>query len=107
MHGEIGAAVEHRGLHLLDEHALAAHRLDRDVEPPIGGGLHDHEVDAGHAHGAQAGCHVLRLPARQGAAASGDAQVHVGQRSNSSRRPAARWSPRSEPEACFTRTVGA
>ena len=31
MHGDLGATVEHRPLHLLDEHALAADRVQRHV----------------------------------------------------------------------------
>ena len=36
--GEVGPAVEHGGLHLLDEHALAAQLPDRDVLALVAGG---------------------------------------------------------------------
>ncbi len=38
--GEVGPAVEHRGLHLLHEHAPAAQLPDGDVGPPVA-----HRVD--------------------------------------------------------------
>ena len=38
--GHVGPAVEHRGLDLLGEHALAAQLVDGDVEPPVALRLH-------------------------------------------------------------------
>jgi hypothetical protein len=35
VHGEIGPAIEHRGLHPLAEHAPAAHLAHRDVGPTV------------------------------------------------------------------------
>ena len=35
VHGHVGPPVEHGGLHLLDEHALAAHLPDRDVQAAV------------------------------------------------------------------------
>ena len=43
--GEVGPAVEHGGLHLLREHALAAQLPDRDVGPPVAVGLDDDELE--------------------------------------------------------------
>ncbi len=45
VHGDVGTAVEHGALHLGDEHALAAHGMDGDVETLVAGGGHDHRLD--------------------------------------------------------------
>ena len=45
MHGGIGPAVEDRLLDLLDEHALAADRVQRHGLISITGRLHEHELD--------------------------------------------------------------
>ena len=58
---QVGLSVEHRELHLLDEHAGAAELVDRDVGPLISAGLHDHELDVA----AEQLGHALGLPARQ------------------------------------------
>ncbi len=50
VHGHVGAAVEHRLLDLLHEHAGSAHGVDRDVPAFVAPGGHDH---------------VLRLDAEQ------------------------------------------
>jgi hypothetical protein len=66
VHGDVRAPVEQRRLHLLDEDALAAHRFDRDVEPPIRRRLDHHRVDDHRGiHRAQQGRDVVGLPARQ------------------------------------------
>src|SRR5688500_5529478 len=109
MHRKVGAAVEHGFLHLLDEHTLATHALDRNVEASIGDGLDDHELDLdGHAGPAPAQhlCDMLCLPPRQCAASRCDAQTRCRHRSNRSRNASARRSPRAEPAASLRRTVG-
>ena len=42
---EVGPAVEHRLLHLLDEHAGPAHLVDRHVGATVAAGLDDDELD--------------------------------------------------------------
>ena len=120
VHGEVGPPVEHRGLHLLDEHALAAQLPDRDVEPLVGHRLDDDELDveAGLGGPEQRG-HVLGLPAGQRAAARGDAERSGSSRHadadpsvsrvrgrTESRSASARRSPLGVPAASLSRTVG-
>ena len=107
VHGEIGPTVEHRGLDLLDEDALAAHLPDRDVEAGVGDGLHDDLLDGDLDPAAPAGVgqqrgDVVGLPQGQGAAPGRGPEVHrllghhgsfAGYRSNRSRRASARRSP--------------
>ena len=45
VHSEVGAAVEHRELHLLHEDALSTDHVQRNVEPGIAGGLDHHQLD--------------------------------------------------------------
>ena len=45
VHGEVGAAVEDRGLHLLGEHALAAQLPDRHVEAAVALRVDDDQLD--------------------------------------------------------------
>ena len=51
MHGGVGAPVQHRGLHLLDEHALAADLVQGHVLSAVTGRLHEDQlgIDAGRA----------------------------------------------------------
>ena len=44
MHGDVGAAVEHGLLDLLDEHALAADHVQRDVLAAVAGRLDEDEL---------------------------------------------------------------
>ena len=43
--GEVGVAVEDRGLHLLDEHTLSAELVDRAIARPVAQRLDEHELD--------------------------------------------------------------
>ena len=61
MHGEVGPTVEHGGLNLLDEHALATHRVDRHVGVAVADGRDDDLVDLT----LELRRHVTRLPQRQ------------------------------------------
>ncbi len=76
VHRGVGAAVEHGLLDLLDEHALAADHVQRNVALPIPGGLDEHELDLAPARGAQGVGDRLRLGARLRAAAGGQADAH-------------------------------
>ena len=45
VHGQVGSSVEHGALHLLDEHALAADLVERDVETHVAGRLDGDQLD--------------------------------------------------------------
>ena len=45
VHGDVGAPVEHGLLDLLDEHALAADRVQRHVLAAVAGRLDEHQLD--------------------------------------------------------------
>src|SRR3954451_10833245 len=111
MHGEVGAAVEHGLLHLLDEDAGASHRVDRDVGADVTAGGDDHELHVVSEHGGDS----VGLPAGQLAAARRHAQRAGHQssssasgsgRPNSSTSASAYSAPRALPAASFMRTVG-
>jgi hypothetical protein len=75
MDGKVSSTVQDRGLNLSDEHSLAAHLPDGDVEPAITSRLDDEQLDR------QTGVRFeksvsdeLRLPFGELAAPSRDAQ---------------------------------
>ena len=73
--GEVGPAVEHGGLHLLGEDALAAELPDRDVEPAVALRVDDDELDLDvGVDGAQQRGDVLGLPPGERAAPGGGAR---------------------------------
>ena len=76
VHGEVGPAVEHSGLNLFDEHALATHRVDRHVGVAVADGRDDDLVD----FTLELRRHVTRLPQRQRTPSRGCSQLHPHER---------------------------
>ena len=110
VHGDVGATVEHRLLDLLDEHALAADRVQRRRLIAVAGRLDEHEL--GRSPGQRRdrrrrrrAAWVARLRAPAGGQperpAAGARQLSRGRRGRSPRRRCAR------PAACRRRGAGA
>ena len=96
----VGPAVEHRRLHLLGEHTLAAELGDGHVEAPVALGLDHDQLDLERGvGGAQQVGDVRRLPAGQLGAARRDAQGATRcRRGRAGPRPGARpWGCRPSP----------
>ncbi len=73
--GEVGAPLQNRGLHLLDEHPLATQLPDRDLPALVAGGRDHHQLDLQPGlGGAQGAGHLVGLPPGQLAAPGGDPQ---------------------------------
>ena len=117
VHREVGAAVEHGGLHLLGEHALAAELPDRHVEAAVALGVdHDEPRPRGRdraARSSDATCSACqrarglpRVAARSVGTGLARRAVSSSSRAKSSRSAATSRSPRGEPAASLSATDG-
>ena len=106
MHRDVGIAAQHRILHFLHEDPGPTDRVDRTRAIPVSLGRHDHELDCA----TESRRHSLRLPSCQRTPARGDADRgdhSSGSRMSKSDANASEYSsPRADPAASFSRTVG-